>query len=120
MPLGRGRPGVYAAKYNPTISNDKLNLLRTVIINESLEKTLTRERLEKYLQETNQDLDAALKLYEQNTRISESFYTPLQCVEICLRNSIHYQLSNAYGEEWFRNSAPPLVQDSLHMIFDAT
>jgi hypothetical protein len=96
-----------------------VNFLRTVIINESLEVTLSRDRLEKYLNENGQDLDAAIELYEKNTRLSEAFYTPLQCVEICLRNKINCQLSDTYGELWFQNGNPPLEDDSLRMIFEA-
>jgi hypothetical protein len=92
--------------------------VRTIVTNEALERTLTRERLEKYLSATNQDLDAALKLYEENSRLSEAFYTPLQSVEICLRNCLHEQLTTSYGEEWYRNQATPLAQDSRRMIFD--
>lgn len=92
--------------------------MRTIITNEALERTLTRERLEKYLSATGQDLDAALKLYEENTRLSEAFYTPLQSVEICLRNCIHEQLTGRYGDEWYRNQDAPLNQDSRRMIAD--
>jgi hypothetical protein len=92
--------------------------LRTIVTNEALERTLTRERLEKYLSATGQDLDAALKLYEENTRLSEAFYTPLQSVEICLRNCLHEQLTARYGDEWFRNSDAPLNEDSRRMIVD--
>lgn len=92
--------------------------MRTVFTNEALEKTLTRERLDKYLIATGQDLNSALKLYEENTRLSEAFYTPLQCVEICLRNCINVQLTNAFDDDWFRNNKPPLSNDSKHMIFD--
>src|SRR6202044_1018544 len=56
---------------------------------------------------------------EKNTRLSEAFYTPLQCVEICLRNKLNLQLGNAYGELWFQNNNPPLNEDSLRMIFEA-
>jgi len=93
--------------------------LRTVLTNEALEKTLTRERLEKYLSATEQNLDKAILLYEENIRLSESFYTPLQCVEVCLRNSIHAQLTTTYGEEWYNNHQMGLNQDSLNMIIDA-
>jgi hypothetical protein len=93
--------------------------LRTVIINESLEFSLSRERLEKYLDETGQDLDAALGLYEKNTRLSEAFYSPLQALEICLRNKIHQHLCITYGELWYQNGNPPLNQDSQRMIFEA-
>jgi len=93
--------------------------LRNVLINESLERTLSRERLDKYLQEAGQDLDAALVLYERNTKLSEAFYTPLQCLEICLRNSIHAAMTNVFGEEWFHGSGAPLTPESLRMILDA-
>jgi hypothetical protein len=89
------------------------------LINESLELSLSRERLHKYLTVTNQDLDAALALYEENTRLAESFYTPLQCLEICLRNKLHISLANSYEENWFRNNRPPFNDDSRRMIFDA-
>lgn len=93
--------------------------MRTVLINEALEITLSRERLEKYLDETGQDLDAAIELYEKNTRLSEAFYTPLQCVEICLRNQLNRQMANTYGELWYQNGNPPLNEDSVRMIFEA-
>lgn len=93
--------------------------MRTVLTNEALERTLTRDRLAKYLNATHQDLDAALKLYEENMRLSEAFYIPLQCVEVCLRNSLHEQLTNVFGDDWFQNKKPPLEGDSLSMIFDA-
>jgi hypothetical protein len=75
--------------------------------------------LEKYLDETGHDLDASLALYEKNTRLSEAFYTPLQCLEICLRNKLHIELSITYGELWYSNRNPPLNDDSLRMIFEA-
>lgn len=109
---------MYDAEYIAAQANGKLKL-RTVLTNEALERTLTRERLAKYLAVTHQDLDAAIKLYEENTRLSEAFYTPLQCLEICLRNCLHEQLANVYGDEWFRNAEIPLEQDSQRMIFDA-
>ena len=93
--------------------------MRTVITNEALEVTLSRERLEKYLDETGQDLDAAIELYEKNTRLSEAFYTPLQAVEVCLRNQLNVRLSNTYGELWYENGNPPLADDATRMIFEA-
>jgi hypothetical protein len=36
-----------------------------------------------------------------------------------MRNSIHLQLSNVYGEQWFQNNNPPFNDDSKSMIFDA-
>ncbi|WP_283816155.1 Abi family protein [Bradyrhizobium manausense] len=84
-----------------------------------MERTLSRERLDKYLQATRQDLHAAIGLYERNTKLSEAFYTPLQCLEVCLRNSIHDAMTNEYGEDWFHGNNAPLESDSRRMIFDA-
>lgn len=92
--------------------------MRTVVTNEALERTLTRERLAKYLVATGQNLDSALKLYEENTRLSEAFYTPLQSVEVCLRNCLHEQLTAAYGDEWYRSQDIPFNNDTRRMIFD--
>ncbi|TAK49669.1 MAG: hypothetical protein EPO23_00050 [Xanthobacteraceae bacterium] len=88
-------------------------------INEALEKTLTRERLNKYLIEANQDFDQALRLYERNTKLSESFYTPLQCLEVCFRNSLYRVLTNDFNEEWYEGNKVPLSSDSRRMVLDA-
>lgn len=109
---------MYDAKYNELLIYGKL-ILRNVLINEALEKTLTRERLDKYLIESNQDLDSAISLYEWNMKVSEAFYTPLQCLEICLRNSIHNILTNDYCEDWFQDQNIPFNQTSRRMILDA-
>ena len=95
------------------------NFLRNEITNRALETTLSRERLGKYLDATKQDLDRALKLYEANTKIAESFYTPLQCLEVCLRNSIDVQLTRTYGGFWFDNSAVSLNPDSRNSLNEA-
>jgi hypothetical protein len=68
---------------------------------------------------TNNDLHQALKLYEENTKLAESFYTPLQGVEVCLRNCIHEQLTNRYGADWFQNGAPGFTGISQSMIGEA-
>jgi hypothetical protein len=93
--------------------------LRTPAINTSLLRTLTAKRLDKYLAVTNQDLDQALKLYEENTKLAEAFYTPLQCVEVCLRNCIQNHLATRYGVDWFQNGGPPFSAISKSMIGEA-
>lgn len=77
------------------------------------------KRLEKYLQATSNQIDDALKLYEENTKLSESFYTPLQTVEVCLRNALHDRLTATYGGEWAQNGAPGFSADSQSMIGNA-
>jgi hypothetical protein len=96
-----------------------VNDLRTDAINSSLEKTLSRSRLKKYLAICDDNLANALTEYERNTRFSEAFYTPLQCVEICLRNTIHFRMSETYGSDWMTNKHPPLLENSRSLIREA-
>lgn len=85
----------------------------------ALERSLSRDRLKKYLASTNNDLSAALALYERNMRLSEAFYTPLQCLEVCLRNKLNDRMSAAYGADWFTNGNAPLNADARSAIAQA-
>jgi len=93
--------------------------LRTAAIDSVIVKGLSIERLGKYLIGAGSDLDKALLLYERNTRLSEAFYTPLQCMEICLRNRLNSALSATYGNTWFNPGSAPLDQDAVMKIADA-
>lgn len=93
--------------------------MHTAATNIALQKTLTIARLDSYLLESNNELDRALTLYERNTRLSEAFYTPLQCLEICFRNTLDICMGNAYGNDWFQNGNAPLNNDAKSMIEDA-
>lgn len=64
----------------------------------------------------NGDLDGAIKLYEENARLSEAFYTPLQNLEIAFRNAIAVHLSARYGNDWHVNGAPNFNVNSREMI----
>lgn len=92
--------------------------MRTPATNAALERTISRERLARYLDVAGHDLDKALGLYETNTRLSEAFYTPLQSVEICLRNCIHEQMAARYGGDWYRDGHAPLGDVARNMISD--
>ena len=48
-------------------------------------------------------ISSAIKLYEFNIKISESFYSSLHNVEIFLRNNFHSAMMEIYGEKWFLN-----------------
>lgn len=96
-----------------------MNILRTAAINASLERTLSRDRLTKYLAATADDLDASLALYERNTRLSEAMYTPLQSLEVCLRNSISHEMGLVYGSDWLTSGVAPLAQNALDSIANA-
>ena len=93
--------------------------MRTAAINQSLERTISRVRLGKYLDASGDDLDAAIGLYERNTRLSEALYTTLQGLEICLRNSLDGQMSTTYGSDWMTNGRPPLMRTAVDAINDA-
>ncbi|MEJ0071126.1 MAG: Abi family protein [Pseudomonadota bacterium] len=84
----------------------------------ALEQSLSRERLDKYLQAEGGDLEKALRLYEKNTSLSEAFYTPLQTMEVCLRNQLHNRMTLKYGAAWF-NQPAWLDADSLEKIQQA-
>ncbi len=90
--------------------------MRTPEINQSLEQSISRDRLAKYLSNQDDDLDAALALYEKNMRLSEAFYPPLQCLEICLRNRIHASMQSKYGAGWLSDNAAPLNNTARNMI----
>jgi hypothetical protein len=96
-----------------------VNNLRNEAINTSLERTVSRERLAKYLAETGDNLDAALGLYERNTRLSEALYTPLQSLEVCFRNILHLQMTQTYDQDWLTNGKAPLEQNALRSIGEA-
>lgn len=69
---------------------------------ENLEHALSHERFSRYLAWAGDDRDRAIAIYTLNTRLSECLYTPLQMLEVVLRNRIHAVMSEAKGENWFR------------------
>jgi hypothetical protein len=66
-----------------------------------LETALSSERLARYLDWAQGDPAIALELYTKNTQTSEALYTPLQLLEVVLRNAIHRAMSNKYGQNWY-------------------
>jgi hypothetical protein len=81
----------------------------------ALEQALSSDRLQPYLTLANGSKLQAIKLYEWNTAISESFYGLFQGLEIALRNSIHRSLIEAYGQEdWYE--ACPLQHEQKETI----
>ncbi|MCG6204718.1 Abi family protein [Rhodopseudomonas sp. HC1] len=82
--------------------------MRTQELNEHLKKSISIKRLEKYLAAVGGDLDKALKLYEENMRLAEAFYSPLQCLEVCLRNALNSQMCTVFGDDWLTTNKAPL------------
>lgn len=67
-----------------------------------IERTLSSDRLRPYHASVGGNLERAVRLYEQNTLLSESLYGILQGLEVSLRNTIHAQLASDYGQaEWY-------------------
>ena len=84
--------------------------MRTPEINKYLKNAISIKRLAKYLAAVDGDLDKALKLYEENMRLAEAFYTPLQCLEVCLRNGLNSRLCTTFGDDWMTNGKPALEE----------
>lgn len=67
----------------------------------NLETVLSLDRFGTYLAWAEGDRERAIALYSLNTTLSESLYTPLQALEISLRNRIHSVMTDMAGERWF-------------------
>lgn len=67
----------------------------------NLEEALSLERFSRYVGWAEGDREKALYLYGLNTALSEALYTPLQMLEVTLRNRFHTILSEALHENWF-------------------
>lgn len=68
---------------------------------EHVEEALSLERFGRYLAWASGDRARALDLYALNMRLSEALYTPLQMLEVALRNRIHAVLSASVQPRWF-------------------
>jgi hypothetical protein len=90
--------------------------LRTTNVNNSLERTISRVRLKKYLEMADGNLDAAISIYEQNIKISEAMYPVLQGLEICLRNTINLAMEEVFGNNWLTNGTPPFDGGTIREI----
>ncbi len=67
----------------------------------ALEQSIAPERLARYRADSGGDLAAALVLYEWNIAIAEAFYSPLQTLEVIIRNAVGERLRVAYGQNWY-------------------
>ena len=83
---------------------EKIDSIYQDALNHDLMKVLSTERFNRYSQWAEGDKTQALRLYALNTALSEALYTPLQMLEIALRNRIHTILSEAYSPDWFNNT----------------
>jgi len=68
---------------------------------QSIEATLSKPRLSRYLPAANGFAQFALRLYLWNAMICESFYLPCQLAEVSLRNGVFRALNDRYGPDWY-------------------
>lgn len=71
--------------------------------NDEIEQALSLERFARYREWAGGDADRALELYGLNTQLSEALYTPMQMLEVALRNRIHSIMTEARHDCWFDN-----------------
>lgn len=72
----------------------------------SIRRTVTTERLTRYLGATGQDVPRALELYEYNVQLSEILYGLLHGLEVTVRNAEHQALTASYGTPTWYDIAP--------------
>ena len=70
-----------------------------VTIDQIVER-ISAPRFQKYLEFSQHDAQNAIKLYRWNAALSQSLLWPLQCMEVCIRNSIALALVDKYGPGW--------------------
>ena len=88
-------------------------------MNSDFEATLSLERFSRYLGWAAGDRDRALDLYALNTRLSEVLYTPLQVLEVTLRNRVHVVLTEARHDRWFDDDGFLLVKNQISQLAKA-
>lgn len=86
---------------------------------EDIETALSLERLARYLEWAAGDRKRALELYVLNTRISEALYTPLQMLEVALRNRIHAVMTEARHERWFDDDGFLAIENQRRQVAKA-
>jgi hypothetical protein len=67
---------------------------------EAIGRTFSPARLQLYLNACGFKKDVALNLYLWNIRVSQSFYFPIQTLEISLRNTTHLILQELWESDW--------------------
>lgn len=70
----------------------------------NLQNFISKERLNKYLLISSNNINIAMELYKINLEISNSLYIPLSYFEIFLRNFCNDKLKKELGEYWFESN----------------
>lgn len=80
-----------------------------------IHQALSPARYAKYLARAGGDVALAQQLYDWNVSVSKEFYTPLNWLEVCLRNSVHDRMSAKWARsDWW--AVAPLDRPSRDAV----
>lgn len=82
-------------------NQDKLNAIQTAAVHQ----TLSSERMRKYIIAAGHDPERALDLYLWNAKLGAAFHTPIQAVEVALRNCVNLALCAQFNDRWWENDS---------------
>ncbi len=71
------------------------------------EKTMSSQRMRRYLTACGGNSRKAMTLYRYNLQISQEMFTIVSCFEVALRNAIDHKLTTNLGNEWLKDSIMP-------------
>lgn len=66
-----------------------------------LEKSLSPERLGRYLSLADGDMEKAIRLHLWNSALAGQLHTPMQNFELLFRNALNDQLTAVFGNCWY-------------------
>ena len=85
---------------------------------QKLQRTISAERIGRYILAAKGDLDCAIRIYAINIQVSQTLYGVLHGYEIALRNAMHDNLKAHYGcEDWYAQAS--LSRAHFDMVQDA-
>lgn len=80
---------------------------------EKFQGSVSKPRLDKYLNSCGGSREKALKLYEANLAVAQAYYPVLNLFEVFLRNSINEQLAIYFTDRgWIKNQKTGFMADS--------
>ena len=82
----------------------------------NIQKSISEPRFARYLQSSNGSIEHSLELYIFNCRLCEAIYTPVNILEITLRNNFQRILSKIYGDDWYDNIFDKLLDKEQNKI----
>jgi len=91
-----------------------------VNFSDQLRRAISHERLDAYRQRGSSSVDTELFAhYAWNMELSASLYTPLQCLEVCLRNGIHDAATAHFNTDVWFDVPGVLLPPELHKVQEA-